>query len=191
MYIIAGLGNPTREYKNTRHNIGFDAIDYIARKIGVDVEIKKHKALIGKGNLEGEKLILAKPQTYINLSGESIREMIHYYKIVPKEQLIILYDDISLKPGQLRIRAKGSSGGHNGIKSIINNICTDEFIRIKIGIGEKPIGYDLADYVLGYFSKEERENMDQCVKRVYEGVKCILTNNIQKAMNDFNQSIKH
>ncbi len=191
MYIITGLGNPTREYRNTRHNIGFDAIDYIARELGVDVGTKKHRALIGKGYLEGEKLILAKPQTYMNLSGESIGDMIHYYKIVPREGLIVLYDDISLKPGQLRIRAKGSAGGHNGIKSIINNLCTDEFIRIKIGIGEKPKGYDLADYVLGYFSKEERENMDLCVKRVYEAVKCLISDNIQKAMNDYNQSMKN
>ncbi len=186
MYIIAGLGNPTREYKNTRHNIGFDAIDYIARKIGVDVEIKKHKALIGKGNLEGEKLILAKPQTYMNLSGESIREMIHYYKIVPKEQLIILYDDISLKPGQLRIRAKGSSGGHNGIKSIINNICTDEFIRIKIGIGEKPIGYDLADYVLGRFSREERKQVKDAFEQACEAVELMVQGKTEQAMNQFN-----
>ena len=152
MYIIVGLGNPTKEYDKTRHNVGFSVIDVLADRIGIDVSEKKHRALCGKGMLEGQKVILAKPQTFMNLSGESVRAMVDFYKVSPDE-VIIVYDDISLEPGQLRIRTKGSAGGHNGIKNIIAHLGTQEFPRIKVGVGEKPKYMDLADYVLSRFSK--------------------------------------
>ena len=152
MYIIAGLGNPGKQYESTRHNVGFCVIDILADRMGVCVEEKKHKALCGRGILEGHKIVLLKPQTFMNLSGESIRGAADYYK-VEKENIMIIYDDISLEPGQLRIRKKGSAGGHNGIKNIIAHLGTQEFPRIKVGIGDKPRQMDLADYVLSRFSK--------------------------------------
>ena len=136
MFIIVGLGNPGREYAHTRHNVGFDTIDVLADKYHIDVDTKKHKALIGKGIIEGQKVILVKPQTYMNLSGESVREVLDYYKVDETSELIVIYDDISLNPGQLRIRLKGSAGGHNGIKNIIQHLGGSEFLRIKIGVGD-------------------------------------------------------
>ena len=186
MFIIAGLGNPGREYAHTRHNVGFDTIDVLADMYRIDVDTKKHKALIGKGIIEGQKVILAKPQTYMNLSGESIRELVDFYKIDETSELIIIYDDISLNPGQLRIRLKGSAGGHNGIKSIIQHLGCQEFLRIKVGVGEKPVGYDLADYVLGHFTGEERKVMDEAADRAVEAIHMILTEDIDKAMNHYN-----
>lgn len=190
MFIIVGLGNPTKEYTNTRHNIGFDVIDTIAEELGISVLEKKHKALIGKGILEGMKIILVKPQTYMNLSGESIRELIDYYKVEEKMELIVIYDDISLDVGQLRIRKKGSAGGHNGIKSILNHLGHDEFLRIKMGVGEKPKGYDLADYVLGHFTKEEREQMDESCKKALEAIKLMVKDDTAQAMNLYNKKVK-
>ncbi len=187
MYIIVGLGNPTKEYKNTRHNIGFDVIDAIAEKYDISVLEKKHKALIGKGNIEGEKVILAKPLTYMNLSGESVRELTDYYKIDEKEELIVIFDDISLDVGQLRIRKKGSAGGHNGIKSIISHLGHDSFMRIKMGVGDKPKGYDLADYVLGRFSGKEREIMDESAKKAVDAVKVMMLESADAAMNIYNR----
>ena len=142
MYIIAGLGNPGKQYAQTRHNVGFDTIDILADKYNISVDTKKHKALCGKGMIEGQKVVLAKPQTFMNLSGESVRELVDFYKIDPEEELIVIYDDISLEPGQLRIRPKGSAGGHNGIKNIIAHLGTQVFKRVKVGVGEKPKGSD-------------------------------------------------
>ena len=156
MFIIAGLGNPDRQYEGTRHNAGFDVIDRIADKYNIAVDARKHRALIGKGIIEGQKVILAKPQTYMNLSGESIRSLTDYFKIDPEHELLVIYDDINLEPGQLRIREKGSAGGHNGIKNIIACLGTQIFPRIRVGVGAKPSKYDLADYVLGHFSKAEK-----------------------------------
>lgn len=156
MYIIAGLGNPTREYEKTRHNVGFDTIDVLADKLNTSVDEKKFKGLYGRGIIAGEKVILLKPQTFMNLSGESVREAADFYKVDP-EHIIVIYDDISLDVGQLRIRKKGSAGGHNGIKNIIAHLGTQEFPRIKVGVGDKPPRMDLADYVLSRFSKEDRE----------------------------------
>ena len=150
MYLIAGLGNPSKTYEGTRHNIGFTMIDAIGEKYDIDVTTKKHKAFVGRGIIDGMRVILAKPQTYMNLSGESVREIADFYKIEP-ENIIIIYDDISLDVGQLRIRKKGSAGGHNGIKNIIAHLGTQEFPRIKVGIGNKPEGWDLADYVLSKY----------------------------------------
>lgn len=161
MFIIAGLGNPTKEYEGTRHNVGFDVIDRLSEKYNIAVDTKKHRALIGKGMIAGQKVILAKPQTYMNLSGESIRSLLDYYKVDEEHELLVIYDDVSLGVGQLRIRAKGSAGGHNGIKNIIAHLGGQVFPRIKIGVGEKPPKYDLADYVLGHFSKAEKVLMDE------------------------------
>lgn len=190
MYIIVGLGNPTREYKNTRHNIGFDVIDRLADMFSISVLEKKHKALVGKGMINGVKVILAKPQTYMNLSGESVRELVDYYKVDEETELIIIYDDISLDVGQLRIRKKGSAGGHNGIKSIISHLGTDVFPRIKMGVGEKPKGYDLADYVLGHFSKEERSVMDESIELSVKAVELMVRDEIDEAMNLYNKKAK-
>ena len=144
MYIIVGLGNPGKQYEHTRHNVGFEVIDILADQIGICIEEKKHKALCGRGILEGQKVVLVKPQTFMNLSGESVRAIFDFYKVESKD-IIIVYDDVSLEPGQLRIRGKGSAGGHNGIKNIIAHLGTQEFPRVKVGVGEKPKGMDLAD----------------------------------------------
>lgn len=187
MYLIVGLGNPTKEYEHTRHNVGFDTLDAIADKYGIAITEKKHKALIGKGVIEGNKVILAKPQTYMNLSGESIRQIVDYYKIEETEELIVIYDDISLEPGQLRIRKKGSAGGHNGIKNIIANLGHDVFKRIKVGVGEKPKGYDLADYVLGHYKKDEEPLMRDAFVRAGEAVVVMMNESVDAAMNQFNK----
>ena len=187
MFIIAGLGNPDRQYEGTRHNAGFDVIDRIAEKYNIAVDTKKHRACIGKGIIGGQKVILAKPQTYMNLSGESIRSLVDYYKIDEENELRVVYDDISLAPGQLRIRAKGSAGGHNGIKSIIAHLGTQEFPRGKVGIGEKPPRMDLADYVLGHFSSGEKKIMEEAAKEAADAICEIVNVGIEQAMNDHNR----
>ena len=190
MYIIAGLGNPGKQYAQTRHNVGFDTIDILADKYNISVDTKKHKALCGKGMIEGQKVVLAKPQTFMNLSGESVRELVDFYKIDPEEELLVIYDDISLEVGQLRIRRKGSAGGHNGIKNIIANLGSSVFPRIKVGVGEKPKGYDLADYVLGKFSKEDRVLMEEGYDLACEASALIMQGAIDQAMNEYNQKKK-
>ncbi|MBR3643202.1 MAG: aminoacyl-tRNA hydrolase [Lachnospiraceae bacterium] len=187
MYIIAGLGNPKTEYKNTRHNVGFDVIDVLSDKYQIPMDMKKHRAICGKGMIEGEKVILAEPQTFMNLSGLSILELVNYYKIDPASELIVVYDDIDLEPGQIRIRKQGSAGGHNGMKSVIGGLNTQDFIRIRMGVGDKPKQYDLADYVLGHFTKEEREVVDEAVIRATEAIHIILTDGVDQAMNRFNR----
>ena len=187
MFIVVGLGNPGAKYEGTRHNVGFDVIDKIAEEYHISVDTRKHRALIGKGIIDGKKVILAKPQTYMNLSGESIRELVDYYKVDEASELIIIYDDISLDVGQLRIRKKGSAGGHNGLKSIISHLGHDVFMRIKVGVGEKPKGFDLADYVLGHFKKEEKEKMDEAYRKAVEAVKLAGNGEIDEAMNRFNR----
>ncbi len=190
MFIIAGLGNPDRQYEGTRHNAGFDVIDRIAEKYNIAVDTKKHRACIGKGIIGGQKVLLAKPQTYMNLSGESIRSLVDYYKIDEENELLVVYDDISLDVGQLRIRAKGSAGGHNGIKNIIAHLGTQVFPRIKVGVGEKPKGYDLSDYVLGHFSKAERERMEEGYDNAVRAAEMIVTGQLNEAMNEFNRKKK-
>lgn len=190
MFIIVGLGNPTPEYEGTRHNVGFEVIDALARKYNIDVDTKKHRAYIGKGMIEGQKVILAKPQTYMNLSGESVRSLLDYYKVDEEQELLVIYDDISLGVGQIRIRAKGSAGGHNGIKNIIAYLGGQVFPRIKVGVGEKPPKWDLADYVLGHFSKEEQEQMEEGYEHAVCAVKEIVTGNIEAAMNEYNRKKK-
>lgn len=186
MYIIAGLGNPERKYDGTRHNIGFSAITVLADKYDISLDIKKYKAICGKGYIEGQKVILAMPQTYMNLSGESIRELVEYYKIDPEKELIIIYDDINLAPGRLRIREKGSAGGHNGIKNIISHLGTQVFPRVRVGVGEKPKGWDLADYVLGRFSKDEEPVIREALDNVTQACDIIVNDDIRTAMNKFN-----
>jgi len=186
MYIIIGLGNPDRRYAATRHNIGFDAITRIADEYNIPLDFKKHKAICGKGYIGGEKVVLAQPQTFMNLSGESVRELVDFYK-VSNEEIIVIYDDISLEVGQLRLRSKGSAGGHNGIKNIISHLGTEEFARIKIGVGDKPEDWDLADYVLSRFPKEEEPVIREALKRSSEAVKSIITDGMESAMNIYNR----
>ncbi len=190
MFIIAGLGNPTKQYEGTRHNVGFDVIDRIADKYNIAVDIRKCRAYVGKGMMAGQKVLLVKPQTYMNLSGESIRGIADYYKIDPQEELLVIYDDISLNPGQIRVRAKGSAGGHNGMKNIIAQLGTDVFARIKVGIGEKPKEYDLADYVLSRFRRDERELLLEAYEHALLAAEQIVEGNIQSAMNEYNRKVK-
>jgi len=186
MRIIIGLGNPTKQYQATRHNIGWDAITRISDDYRIPLNQVKHKAICGMGYIEGEKVILAQPVTYMNLSGESVRELVDYYKVSP-EDIIIIYDDINLDVGQLRIRKKGSAGGHNGIKSIISHLGTDEFPRIRIGVGEKPKDWDLADYVLSRFKDEEQEAIRQALKDTSDACRMIIASGMDAAMNRYNK----
>ncbi len=190
MVIIVGLGNPGREYDNTRHNVGFQVLEKLAAKENISVLEKRHKAIIGKGAIAGEKCILAKPQTYMNLSGESVRELVSFYKVDEKAELIVISDDVSLEPGQIRIRKKGSAGGHNGLKNIIANLGHDTFIRVKMGVGEKPAGWNLADYVLGRFSPKDREAVDEAADRAADAICMIIAEGPDAAMNRYNGSPK-
>ena len=182
MYAIVGLGNPGREYQNTRHNAGFQAVDFLSAKYNIDINRKKFKGEIGEGLIGGDKVILLKPLTYMNLSGESIRELVDFYKL-SMDEVIVLYDDISLEIGRLRLRGKGSAGGHNGIKSIISHL-GDEFPRVKIGVGA-PKG-DLVSHVLGRFSKEEEELIKKSTEAAGEAAVAIIKEGLQEAMNKFN-----
>lgn len=186
MYIIAGLGNPGRKYVGTRHNMGFEALDAVAAKYDIDIKKVKFNAIYGEGTIEGEKVVLVKPQTFMNLSGESIREFKSWYK-AEDSQIIIIYDDVSLPVGKIRIRPKGSAGGHNGMKSIIYQLNSDVFPRIKIGVGspETP-DYDLADYVLGKFTKSEVEALIPIAVKTAEAVGEIIKNGTERAMAKFN-----
>ena len=190
MYIIVGLGNPERRYDGTRHNIGFSAVTALADIYGISMDMKKHRAVCGKGVIDGQKVILAMPQTYMNLSGESVRELVDYYKIDPEEELIVIYDDINLAPGKLRIRPKGSAGGHNGIKNIIAHLGTQVFPRIRIGVGEKPKGWDLADYVLGHFSTEDRAKVEEAIGHAMDAAVLMMQGEVDKEMNDYNSKSK-
>lgn len=189
MYLIAGLGNPTKEYDKTRHNVGFSVLDVLADKYHIDVSDRKHRAYCGKGVIEGQKVLLMKPQTFMNLSGESLRSAVDYYKIEP-EDIIVIYDDISLEPGQLRIRLKGSAGGHNGIKNIIAQLGTQEFPRIKVGVGAKPPRMDLAAYVLSRFSKGEQELMDEVFREAADAAVMMMRDGAERAMNHYNAKKK-
>jgi len=183
MYIIAGLGNPGSEYELTRHNIGFRVIDELAEEYNISES--KHKGLIGKGVIEGQKVILVKPQTFMNLSGECIRAVIDYYK-ESIDHFIVVYDDISLDVGKLRVRPKGSAGGHNGIKNIIAQLGTDEFARVKFGVGDKPKGSDLVDHVLGRFSKDDEELAKSHFRTAAAAITCIMNEGCAEAMNRYN-----
>ena len=189
MKVIVGLGNPTDQYKGTRHNVGYIAIDRIAEANRININQHKFKAMVGSGFIGGSKVLLVKPLTYMNLSGESIRPILDFYKL-DLSDILVIYDDISLEVGQLRIRRKGSAGGHNGIKNIIANLGSSVFPRIKVGVGEKPKGYDLADYVLGKFSKEDRVLMEEGYDLACEASALIMQGAIDQAMNEYNQKKK-
>ena len=190
MFLIAGLGNPGRQYEKTRHNMGFDTIDELIDRHRIPQGGIAHKAMYGKGMIAGEKVLAVKPLTYMNLSGESLREWVNYCKLDPETEMIVIYDDIDLEPGQIRIRKKGSAGGHNGIKSIIAQLGTQNFYRIKVGVGAKPRGWDLADYVLGRFSSDERIAVDKAICDAADAVEMILRDGIESAMNHYNRKNK-
>ncbi len=186
MYLVAGLGNPGKQYEMTRHNIGFHTIDYMADQLGVKIKKLKYKALYGETQIGGEKVLLVKPQTYMNLSGESISGFADFYK-TPTENIIIISDDIALKAGKIRVRAKGSAGGHNGLKSIIYMLNSDKFPRVRIGVGApEHEEYDLADYVLGKFGKDEIPVLEDAIIRACGAVKEIIEHGPESAMNKFN-----
>lgn len=185
MYLIVGLGNPGKQYEKTRHNVGFEVIDRLADQLFASVEEKKFRGYYGKAVIDGQKVILLKPQTFMNLSGESVRSAADFYKIQP-DHIIVVYDDVSLDVGQLRIRTKGSAGGHNGIKNIIAHLGTQEFPRVKVGVGNKTPRMDLADYVLSHFSKADQDAMEDAFKEAAEAVKALISEGADRAMNRFN-----
>lgn len=188
MYVIVGLGNPGLRYQETRHNVGFQVIDSIAGDLKIDINKNKFKAQIGEGLINDEKVILVKPQTYMNLSGESVEEIINWYKI-PSSNLIIVYDDVDLSVGKVRIRPKGSSGTHNGMRSIISSLDTEDFPRVRIGIGKPEIPeMDLGDFVLSRFFQEEKSEIETGIKNAAEAVKVIVRQGVGFAMNKFNKS---
>lgn len=187
MYLIAGLGNPGKQYEKTRHNMGFDVIDELVDRRQIPGGWVKFNAMYGKGVLEGEKVILAKPLSYMNLSGGPVKALADYFKVSYEQELIVIYDDIDLEPGMIRIKKQGSAGGHNGIKDLIRQLGTQKFIRIKVGVGAKPKGWDLADYVLGRFSTEERKLVDNAIERACDAVEMILKDGVDAAMNQYNR----
>lgn len=185
MYLIVGLGNPGVEYAATRHNIGFDMITYLSDQYNIPMRSRENKAIVGKGVIDGQKVMLAQPQTFMNLSGESVRALMNYYKL-ELDELIVIYDDISLPVGQIRVRPKGSAGGHNGIKNIIQHLGTQEFSRIKIGVGAKPDGGDLVKHVLGRFSREEDSMVRDVFALAQEALLAIMNEDVASAMNKVN-----
>ena len=185
MYLIVGLGNPEEEYSKTRHNMGFNVINKIASKYGIEVNKKKFDGLYGDGVIGCEKVILLKPQTYMNLSGKSIAQVVNFYKI-PLENVIVIYDDIDVEPGLIRIRKKGSSGSHNGMKSVIAELNSEEFARIRVGIGKPKYDNDMINYVIGAVPEEEQKELEEGVEKAKEATIEILKNGIDIAMNKFN-----
>ena len=186
MYLIVGLGNPGRQYEGTRHNMGFDTIDYLIEKYRIPQGGVKFNAMYGKGIIGGEKVILIKPLSFMNLSGGPVRDMANYFKVDPETELIVIYDDIDLEPGQIRIRKQGSAGGHNGVKDLIRQLGTQKFLRVKVGVGAKPKGWDLADYVLGRFSDGDRKLVDDAIARAGDAVDVIISRGADAAMNEYN-----
>ena len=185
-WLIVGLGNPGEKYENTRHNVGFQVVDELAERQNAPVQKLKFKALTNLLTISGEKVLVMKPVTYMNLSGEAVRPAADFYKI-PPERILVISDDTALDPGKLRIRTKGSAGGHNGLKNIIQHLGTDQFPRVRVGVGQKPHpDYDLADWVLGKFQGEAKKVMDEAVKRAADAVECVLKEGADRAMNRFN-----
>ena len=187
MYIIVGLGNPGKKFDGTKHNVGFDIIDCLVDEYRIPSSGISLKAMYGKGVIAGQKVLLAKPMTYMNLSGEAVRALVDYYKIDPERELVVVYDDISLEPGRIRIRKQGSVGGHNGMKNIISHLGTEKFIRIRIGIGEKPKEWDLADYVLAPFDREARGKVNDAVKDAAAALEMIVRGDVDGDMNRYNK----
>lgn len=186
MYIIAGLGNPDRKYAGTRHNIGFDVITYLSDKYDISLSKTGFKSKLGQGFIDGEKVLLMKPQTYMNLSGEAVGEAVNFYRADAASELIIVQDDIDLEPGNIRIRSKGSAGGHNGIKSVISHIGGNEFVRIKVGVGGKPEGWDLADHVLSGFDRDTEPLIRKVIEKAGEAIVTVMKEGAEAAMNKYN-----
>lgn len=185
MYLIIGLGNPEEEYSKTRHNMGFNTINKIAKKYNIEINKNKFQGLYENAIIEGKKVILVKPQTYMNLSGNCVKEIADFYKVSPKE-ILVIYDDMDIEPGKIKIRKKGSSGGHNGMKSIIQMIGTEEFPRIRIGIGRPKHNGDEINYVIGAIPEEEKTKLNEGVEKAKDAVIEILKNGIDSAMNKLN-----
>lgn len=187
MYLIVGLGNPGKQYEATRHNMGFDTIDRLVEKHGILQSGVKFNAMYGKGTIGGEKVIVMKPLSFMNLSGGPVRDIAAYFKIDTETRMIVIQDDIDLEPGQLRIRKQGSAGGHNGLKDIIQKLGTEKFMRVKIGVGAKPKGWDLADHVLGRFVPAERKLIDEAIENAADAVERIIADGPDAAMNEYNR----
>ena len=183
MKLIVGLGNPGKKYEHTRHNMGFDVVDLFAELAMIDVDKESFKGLLGRGKVFNQDVLILKPQTYMNLSGESVQQVAHFFKI-NLEDIIVVYDDMALAPGRIRLRASGSSGGHKGMQNIIEMMSSDQIKRIRIGIGEPT--FDVIDYVLAKPTKDEQEEIDIAIKDAVEALKTILKNNFEVAMNRFN-----
>ena len=185
-WLVVGLGNPGGQYDDTRHNAGFSVADELARRGGFSIQRVKFKALTGAAVIGGQGALVMKPTTYMNLSGEAVGEAARFYKIAP-DHVLVISDDVDLPLGKLRLRAGGSAGGHNGLKSIIQHLGSDQFPRLKVGVGGKPHpDYDLADWVLGKLTGEDKKTMDEAVKRAADAIECLLKDGPQKAMNQFN-----
>ena len=186
-FIIVGLGNPGRKYDGSRHNVGFDVIDELVDRHHIGGPERFGKSMIGRGRIGDRRVILVKPMTYMNLSGEAVQEIVHYYRVDPAEDLVVISDDIDLEAGKLRIRKKGSAGGHNGLKNIVQHLGTQDFTRIRVGVGAKPDpDYDLADYVLGHFTGDEKKLMGEAVGKAADAVACMVTDGVDLAMNRYN-----
>ncbi|PHU33983.1 MULTISPECIES: aminoacyl-tRNA hydrolase [Pseudobutyrivibrio] len=185
MFLIVGLGNPERKYEGTRHNVGFEAIDVISKKYGIEVNQKEQKGLVGKGMINGYKVILVKPQTYMNLSGECVVPLADYYDVDPETELVVISDDVSLSTGNIRVRKKGSAGGHNGLKNIIALLGSNVFPRIRVGVGECTDG-DMVSHVLGRYDAEDRERVDASMEKVLGAVELFLAGELDAAMNKYN-----
>jgi PTH1 family peptidyl-tRNA hydrolase len=186
MFLIAGLGNPTMQYKNTRHNAGFSALDNIASEHGIRVKKVESGALTGTGVISGQKVLLVKPQTYMNESGRAIGALASYYKLDPVSDIIILYDDISLPPGMIRVRKQGSAGGHNGIKSIISHLGTQDFMRVRLGVGDIEDHSEMVSHVLGHFSRAEKKLMSEAYDKTLGAVELMVAGDVDTAMNRYN-----
>ncbi len=185
--LLVGLGNPGEQYQNTRHNAGFQVIDAFCKKHSVSLTKNKYKALFGEVTVQGKRVLVAKPQTFMNLSGEAVSAIVNFYKI-PKSSILIVSDDISLAPGKLRIRTKGSAGGQNGLKNIIEHLSTDEFARIKMGVGDRPSrDSDLANWVLGRMNEEEKKLFDEAKENAVKAIETILRDGVDSAMNRYNR----
>ncbi len=189
MKIIVGLGNPGEEYKHTRHNVGYETIDKLSYDFKIRVKKRRFRSVYGEGKIAGTQVLLVKPLTYMNLSGEAVRAILQFYKLPPSD-LIVIFDDVNLPTGDVRVREKGSSGGQKGMKSIIQNLSTEDFARVRIGIGAKPEGWDLADYVLSRFKKEEWDAMIDGVTKAGDAAVACLSGDIASVMNRFNRTVR-
>lgn len=185
MKLIIGLGNPEKDYANTRHNMGFEVINLLAEKYNIEVNKNKFKSLYGDGFIEGEKVILLKPQTFMNLSGEAVIEVVNFYKI-DLDDILVIYDDLDIEPSKIRVRKSGSPGSHNGIKSVTHYLKTNNFARVRVGIGAPPEGMDIIEYVIGGISTEEKQLLKQGIEKAKDAVIEMLTNSIDTAMNKYN-----